>query len=112
MVARVTHYRIRSGKMDEFTAMVESLSPALDKLHGFRVLLILRGPEQDSREAMAISVWDSHDDLRDCDNNDFYYSVHARLLRCCESLSPMKEQPVLASKFAGQKAHGQAQALD
>lgn len=42
MVARVTHYRIRPGKLQEFTATVQSLTAALHKLKGFRVLFVLR----------------------------------------------------------------------
>ncbi len=100
MVARVTHYRIREGKLAEFAATVQSLTAALDKLNGFRVLLVLRAEDLDSREAMAISIWDSALDLRNSDNNSFYYDVIARLLSCCESFSPMHQQEVLVSKFA------------
>jgi heme-degrading monooxygenase HmoA len=100
MVARVTHYRIRPGKLEEFAAAVQSLIPALDKLHGFRVLIMLRGADPDSRDAMAISVWDSDADLKNSDNDSFYYHVLARLMSFCESFSPMREQEVLVSKFA------------
>jgi len=108
MIARVTHYRIRPGKMEEFTSITESLAPALDKLHGFRVLLMLRGPEEESHEATAISVWDTAADLRNCDNSDFYYHVVAQLMACCESFSPMKEQEVLVSKFPAAHAKSQS----
>ncbi|HKD63962.1 MAG TPA: antibiotic biosynthesis monooxygenase [Candidatus Acidoferrales bacterium] len=59
MVARVTHYRIRPEKLQEFTATVQSLTAALHKLKGFRVLFVLRGDDPSSQEAMAISIWDS-----------------------------------------------------
>jgi heme-degrading monooxygenase HmoA len=100
VVARVTHYRIREGKVDEFVATVQSLTVAMDKLKGFRVLLVLYGEDKSSREAMAISVWDSAEDLRDSDNNAFYYHLIAQVLSCCESFSPMHQQEVLVSKFA------------
>ena len=100
MVARVTHYRIRPGKVDEFTASVQSLTAAIDKLKGFRTLLVLRGQESSSLEAMAISVWESAADMKDCDNDSFYYHVVSQLIGCCESFSPMHEQEVLVSKFA------------
>ena len=101
MVARVTHYHIRPGKVEEFVATVQSLIPAMDKLRGFRALIVLRGEDPDSRAAMAISVWDSAEDLKNSDNDAFYYDVLARLLKCCEGLSPMRhEQEVLVSKFA------------
>jgi heme-degrading monooxygenase HmoA len=99
LVARVTHYRIREGKVDEFVATVQSLTAAMDKLKGFRVLLVLHGEDKSSREAMAISVWDSTEDLRDSDNNTFYYHLIAKVLSCCESFSPMHQQEVMVSKF-------------
>lgn len=100
MVSRVTHYRIRPGKVEEFTATIAPLIAAMDKLPGFRVLLVLRGEGEESRDAMAISVWDSAADLLNSDNDTFYYDVLARLLRCCESFSPMRRQEVLIAKFA------------
>ena len=75
MVARVTHYRIRPGKIDEFTATVQSLTGAMDKLKGFRVLLVLRGDEAASQEVTAISTWDSIEDMKDSDSDSFYYHV-------------------------------------
>ena len=100
MVARVTHYRIRPGKIDEFTATVQSLTSAMDKLKGFRVLLVLRGDEAASQEVTAISNWDSIEDMKDSDSDSFYYHVVSKLIGCCESFSPMHEQEVMVSKFA------------
>ena len=100
MVARVTHYRVRPGKLDEFTATVQSLTGAMDKLKGFRVLLVLRGDEAASQEVTAISTWDSIEDMKDSDSDSFYYHVVSKLIGCCESFSPMHEQEVMVSKFA------------
>ncbi len=100
MVARVTHYRIRPGKLEEFSATVQSLTAAMDKLKGFRVLLVLRGDESSGQDAMAISVWESAEDMKDSDSNSFYYHVVSKLIGCCESFSPMHEQEVMVSKFA------------
>jgi heme-degrading monooxygenase HmoA len=100
MVARVTHYRIRPGKLEEFTATVQSLTAAMDKLKGFRVLLVLRGDESSGQEAMAMSIWDSVEDMKDSDSDSFYYHVVSKLIGCCESFSPMHEQEVMVSKFA------------
>jgi heme-degrading monooxygenase HmoA len=104
MVARVTHYRIRPGKIEEFTTTVKTLTAAMDKLKGFRVLLVLRGEDPTSQDAMAISVWDSADDMKDSDSNTHYYHVISKLISCCESFSPMHEQEVLLTKFADPKA--------
>jgi heme-degrading monooxygenase HmoA len=100
MVARVTHYRIRPGKLEEFTTTVQSLTAAMDKLKGFRVLLVLRGDESSGQEAMAMSIWDSVEDMKDTDSDSFYYHVVSKLIGCCESFSPMHEQEVMVSKFA------------
>jgi len=100
MVARVTHYRIRPGKMEDFVSTAQALTPAMDKLHGFRVLLILRGEEKDSQDAMAISAWDSAADMRNSENDKFYYKTLSKLMSCCESFSPMHVEEVLLSKFA------------
>ena len=100
MVARVTHYKIRPGKMEEFFTIAQSFIPAMDKLHGFRALLVLRGEEKDSRDAMAISVWDSAADMSDSDNDELYFKGLAQLIGCCETFSPMHVQEVLLSKFA------------
>jgi heme-degrading monooxygenase HmoA len=100
MVARVTHYRIRPGKIDESTATVQSLTGAMDKLKGFRVLLVLRGDEAARQEVTAISTWDSIEDMKDSDSDSFYYHVVSKLIGCCESFSPMHEQEVMVSKFA------------
>jgi heme-degrading monooxygenase HmoA len=100
MVARVTQYKIRAGKVEQFAATVESLVPALDRLKGFRVMLMLQGTDPGSREATAISVWDSSADLRHSDNDEFYYHAVAQLLTCCESFSPMREEKVMVAKFA------------
>jgi heme-degrading monooxygenase HmoA len=100
MVARVTHYRIRPGKLGEFSATVKSLTAAMDKLKGFRVLLVLRGDDSSGQEAMAMSIWDSVEDMKDSDSDSFYYHVVSKLIGCCESFSPMHEQEVIVSKFA------------
>jgi len=100
MVARVTHYRIRPGKLEEFTATAQSLTATIDNLKGFRVLLVLRADESSSEEAMAISIWDSAEDMRDSDSDSLYYHVVSILMGCCESFSPMHEQEVLVSRFA------------
>jgi heme-degrading monooxygenase HmoA len=100
MVARVTHYRIRPGKLEEFKATAQSLTATIDKLKGFRVLVVLRADESSSEEAMAISIWDSAEDMRDSDSDSLYYHVVSKLISCCESFSPMHEQEVLVSKFA------------
>jgi heme-degrading monooxygenase HmoA len=86
--------------MAEFTATVEAVTAALDKLEGFRVLVILRGEEQSGRDATAISVWDSVDHMKSSESDKFYYEAIKRLTGYCESFSPMHLHEVLKIKFA------------
>jgi heme-degrading monooxygenase HmoA len=100
MVARITRYRIRPGKMEEFAATVEAVTARLDKLEGFRVLVILRGEDPSGREATAISVWDSVDHMKSSESDKFYYDAIKRLIGYCESFSPMHQHEVLKIKLA------------
>ncbi len=100
MIARVTRFRIRLGTLEEFATRAEALTAAMDKLAGFRVLLLLRGEEPDGRDVMAISVWESAEDLNNSENDAFYYDALAHVMNCCESFSPMHQHEVLKSKFA------------
>jgi heme-degrading monooxygenase HmoA len=99
MVARVTRYRIRAGKVEEFVATIDSLMASLDTLAGFRVFLLLRGEDPRVRDATAISVWDSAENMKSSENNALYYGAIQTLMACCESFSPMHEHEVLKSKF-------------
>jgi heme-degrading monooxygenase HmoA len=100
MIARVTRFRIRLGKVEEFATTAESLMATMDKLAGFRVLLLLRGEDPGGRDATSISVWDSAEDLNNSENDTFYYDALVRVMSCCESFSPMHQHEVLKSKFA------------
>ncbi len=59
MVARVTHYRIRPGKLGEFKATAQSLTATIDKLKGFRVLRCYEPTNHLAKRPVAISIWDS-----------------------------------------------------
>jgi len=100
MIARVTRYRIRLGKVEEFASRAETLMTAMEKLAGFRVLLLLRGEDAGGRDATSISVWDSVEDLKSSENDTFYYDALSRVMNCCESFSAMHQHEVLKSKFA------------
>jgi len=100
MIARVTRFRIRPGKVEEFAATAETLMAAMGKLDGFRVFLLLRGENPGGRDATAISVWDSIEQMKSSENDTFYYGVLKSLMGCCESFSPMHVHEVLKCKFA------------
>ena len=99
MVARVTRYRIRPGKVEEFISTAESLMGMLDKLEGFRAFFLLRGENPDGRDATSVSMWDSVEHMKSSENDKFYYAVIKSLMGCCESFSPMHVHEVLKSKF-------------
>ena len=100
MIARITRFRIRPGKIEEFASTAESLMATMGKLDGFRVLLLLRGEDPDGRDAISISVWDSPEHLKSSENDKLYYAGLTRLMGCCESFSPMHQHEVLKSMFA------------
>ena len=100
MVARLTRYRIRPGKVDEFAANIESLMSALDKLEGFHVFLMWEGEDPTGREATSISVWESAEQMTSSENSKFYYDVIKTVMGCCESFSPMHHHEVMKIKFA------------
>ncbi|HXX44558.1 MAG TPA: antibiotic biosynthesis monooxygenase [Candidatus Acidoferrales bacterium] len=100
MVARVTRYRIRPGKVEQFIAHVDSLTSTLDKLEGFHAFFLLRGENPDGRDATAVSLWDTVEHMKSSENDKFYYAVIKTLMGFCESFSPMHVHEVLKSKFA------------
>jgi len=100
MVARVTRYRIRAGKEEEFASTVEWWISHLDTLAGFQFYLLLRGEEPRDREVTAISVWDCVENMTSSENTTVYYECVKTLIACCESFSPMHCHDVLKTKFA------------
>jgi len=99
MIARITRFRVRPGKVEEFTATAESLMATMGKLDGFRLLLLLQGEDPDGRDAISISVWDSAEHLKSVENDQMYYAGLKTLMGCCESFSPMHQHEVLKSIF-------------
>ncbi len=100
MYARATEVHITPGKLYEFTSAIQSTFPMLRQQAGFRALVVLGDPEQQSPEATIISVWDSHADLEASEKNMFLYQALSRILGYCESFPKIKAHRVLASEFA------------
>lgn len=99
MVARVTRYRIRPGKIKEFAATTEALTAHLDQRDGFRALIILRGEDPEGQDATAISIWESAEKMKSTENDQHYYEAIKLLMGYCESFSPMHVHEVIHSKF-------------
>ncbi len=100
MIARVTRYLVRPGKVDEFIATVQSLSASLDGRKGFHFLLVLRDEDPESRELTTLSLWDSMQDIKNSDADASYYTAVKQLMVICESFDPMHGHEVLFAKFA------------
>jgi len=100
MVARVTRYRIRAGKEEEFASTIEWWISYLDTLAGFQFYLLLRGEDPHGRDVTSISVWDCVENMTSSENTTVYYESVKTLIACCESFSPMHYHDVLKTKFA------------
>jgi len=100
MYARATDVRINPSKLYEFTTAVQSTFPLLRQQAGFRALVVLGDPEQQSPEATIISIWDSRADLEASEKNMFLYQALSRILGYCESFPKIRAYRVLASEFA------------
>jgi len=68
MVARVTRYRIRAGKEEEFASTIEWWISYLDTLAGFQFYLLLRGEDPGGRDVTSISVWDCAENMTSSEN--------------------------------------------
>lgn len=100
MHARVWQLRIQPGKLEEFTAAIQSLVPLARQQGGFRGVLVLRTNGKERPEAMVIAVWDSLQDLRKTEHSMFVTQALARVLSCCEGFPSIRESEVLVSEFA------------
>ena len=100
MHARVTEINVQAGKLDEFTASVQSTVTELRAQPGFRALLVLRSADPSEMKAITLSVWDSLEDLKASERNLFLYQALARILKTADGFPRMTEHQVLLSEFA------------
>lgn len=101
MQARVTQFRILPGKLEEFSAAVDSLIPLMHEQAGFKSLVVLRGDEHPSgpTEAMVITTWDSLEALRASERNLYFYRAMARVLTFSDGFPAIHEHQVLVSEL-------------
>ena len=100
MHARVTHFHILPGKLDDFRDAIHSLVPLIRKQQGFQALLVLHAAEGSKPEATVLSLWDSLEDLKASEKNMFLYRALSRVLSFCDGFPTIREHEVLASEFA------------
>ena len=99
MFARVTQFRIQSGKSEEFQRAIKAALPMRREEKGFRGLLVLRGGQEAPRDGWLISVWETLEDLRASERGLSYYGALSRVMSCCEGFPAIIEQEVLISDF-------------
>ncbi|MBI3405886.1 MAG: antibiotic biosynthesis monooxygenase [Acidobacteria bacterium] len=102
MHARVTQYRLRPGKRDEFYKAIESMRPKMHQQEGFRGLIVLRNAEDSNEDETVISLWNTLDNLRATEKNMYLYQALARALTLCEGFPQIREQEVLITDFPTQ----------
>jgi len=100
MHARVTHFRVRPGKIEDFQGAVDSVIPLIRKQQGFRALVVLHASGGAQPEATVLSLWDSLEDLKASEKNMFLYQAITRVLSYCEGFPTIREHEVLVSEFA------------
>lgn len=102
MHARITQFRIRPGKLDEFLATVDSMVPLMHQQEGFKALIVLRADAAStaSPQATVITTWDSLDSLRASEENLYFYRAMARVLAFSDGFPAIHEHEVLVSEFS------------
>jgi heme-degrading monooxygenase HmoA len=99
MYARVWKAVILPGKIEEFTAGLNSVRPFLRQQPGFCGLLVLRTGPGEGLEATIVSMWSSIDTLRESETPAFQQAV-LNLLAYCEPRPSMREEEVVLSEFS------------
>ena len=99
MHARVTHFRILPGKLEEFSAAVKSLIPLLHKQQGFRGIFVVHTQTTDPIEVETISMWDSLEDLAATEQNLYFYQALSRVQAFAQGFPSIHVHRVLVSEI-------------
>ena len=99
MYARVWRAGILPGKVDEFTASIESMKPLLRGLPGFVGIFVLRSGPGEALEATVVSMWTSIDTLRNSETPAYQQAV-VHVLSFCDRHPVMREEEVLLMELA------------
>jgi quinol monooxygenase YgiN len=100
MHARIVRFNVRSGKIEELAAAVDSLIPLMREQKGFKSLIVLRGAALDGNAPepaaiTTITTWDSLDSLRASEENLYFYRAMARVLAFSDGFPAIQEHEVL-----------------
>jgi heme-degrading monooxygenase HmoA len=99
MYARVTQYRVKPGKREEFIAALSGSVPLMHDQHGFVALLVLQEPENKSPDLRVMTVWDSEEELLASERNLYFYQAVSRALAFSEGFPSIREEEVVLSDF-------------
>lgn len=100
MYARVTHFRILHGKVNEFSHAVQSLIPQIETQKGFRGVLVVHTQTTDPVEVEVLSLWDTQEDLDATERNLLFYQSLARVQAFAQGFPTIHVHQVLISKFS------------
>lgn len=99
MYARVTQYRVKPGKQEEFIEALTGSVPLMHDQRGFVAVLVLRSPGNNSHDLRVMTVWDSEEELLASERNLYFYQAVSRALAFCEGFPTIREEEVVLSDF-------------
>ncbi len=109
MYARVTQYRVKPGKYEEFIDALSTAIPLMREQKGFQALLVLRVEGTNPPDVRVMTIWESQQALQHSENNLYFYQAISRALVLAEGFPVIREEEVVLSDFpTGSRAAGSA----
>ena len=99
MYARVTQYRVKPGKSDDFVAALSASIPLMHDQRGFVALLVMRNPGINSPDLRVLTVWDSEEELLASERNLYFYQAVSRALAFSEGFPSIREEEIVLIDF-------------
>jgi heme-degrading monooxygenase HmoA len=99
MYARVTQYRVKPGKSDDFVAALSASIPLMHDQRGFVALLVMRNPGINSPDLRVLTVWDSEEELLASERNLYFYQAVSRALEFSDGFPSIREEEIVLSDF-------------
>ena len=99
MYARVTQYRVKLGKHEEFVAALSASVPLMHDQRGFVALLVMRTPGTNRQDLRVLTIWDSEEELLASERNIYFYQAVSRTLAFTEGFPSIREEEIVLSDF-------------
>jgi heme-degrading monooxygenase HmoA len=99
MHARVTQYRVKPGKYEEFVDALSTAIPLMRQQKGFQALLVLRVEGSTPPDVRVMTIWDSQQALQQSENNVYFYQAVSRALVLADGFPVIREEEVILSDF-------------